>query len=105
MEAGGDTAARWSLDALTIEPPAQAQAALGALVGTYGVVAIEAAGDGLQLRQGRRPPLRLQPLATDLYFVDGDPTRRVQFERTPAGEVTALEMRWADGNIARHVRE
>ena len=68
-------------------------------------MAIEAAGDGLQLRQGRRPPLRLQPLAADLYFVEGDPTRRVQFERTPAGEAAALELRWADGNIARHVRE
>lgn len=105
VEAGGDTAARWSLDALTIEPPAQAQADLDALVGTYGVVAIEAAGDGLQLRQGRRPPVRLQPLATDLYFVEGDPTRRVQFERTSAGQVAALEVRWADGNVARHVRE
>lgn len=97
-------AARWSLEALTATPPVQVAADIVALAGQYGVVAIEPAGDALQLRQGRRPPLRLRPLATDLYFVDGDPTRRVHFERTPAGDIAALELQMADGNAVRHLR-
>ena len=104
VEQGAGPAVQWALEALSAKPPLQAAATIAAQAGQYGVVAIEATGDALQLRQGRRPPLRLRPLATDLYFVEGDPTRRVHFERTPAGEVAALELRMADGNVARHVR-
>jgi hypothetical protein len=103
-EHGAGPAVRWPLEALTATPPVQVAADIAALAGQYGVVAVEPVGDALQLRQGRRPPLRLRPLATDLYFIDGDPTRRVRFERTPAGDIAALELQMADGNAVRHLR-
>ncbi|WP_372016619.1 S41 family peptidase [Pseudoxanthomonas sp. 10H] len=105
VERGGDASVRWPLEALTARPPAVPAEALAAQAGSYGMVAIDVAGDGLQLRQGRRPPQRLRPLEADLYFMEDHPTRRVRFERAPAGEVVALEVLLADGNVSRHVRE
>ncbi|UWX04173.1 S41 family peptidase [Pseudoxanthomonas sp. NC8] len=104
VERGAGTAARWSLEALSARPAAPTTTDRAAQAGQYGVVAIEGVGDALQLRQGRRPPLQLRPLAADLYFFDGNPTRRVRFERAPAGDVVALEVQMADGNVARYMR-
>lgn len=104
VEHGAGEHARWSLDALIASAPPVAPAALAALAGDYGAVRVTAADGALILQQGRRPPLRLRPLSEGLFFVDGEPTRRVRFERQQAGRSTALELMWADGQVARHVR-
>lgn len=100
---GAGDAARWSLDALVAGPAVLPPATLTALAGDYGMVRVEPSGDGLRLHQGRRPPLRLRPLSADLFFVDGEPTRRVRFVRGEGG-VAALEMLRVDGPVARHAR-
>ncbi|MDH5835095.1 S41 family peptidase [Luteimonas kalidii] len=99
--AGDDV--RWALEASTATPTVLAPEALAAFAGDYGAVRIEPAGAGLQLRQGRRPPLRLRPLSDVLFTVEGEPARRVRFERE-GPRVTALELLWADGQVARHAR-
>jgi len=104
VEHGAGEHARWSLDALIASAPPAAPAALAALAGDYGAVRVTAADGALILQQGRRPPLRLRPLSEGLFFVEGEPTRRVRFERQQAGRSTALELMWADGQVARHVR-
>ena len=101
---GKGDAARWSLEALTAAPAVLSPSVLAALAGDYGMVQLEPLGDTLQLRQGRRPPLRLQPLSADLFFVDGEPTRRVRVARTSQGGVEALEMLFANGQVARYPR-
>lgn len=95
--------AQWALEAMTAATAAVRPDTLAALVGDYGAVQVEAVDAALQLRQGRRPPLRLHPLADDLYFIEGDPTRRVRFEHA-GSQVRALELLWANGQAARHVR-
>ena len=101
---GKGDAARWSLEALTAAPAVLSPSVLAALAGDYGMVQLEHLGDTLQLRQGRRPPLRLQPLSADVFFVDGEPTRRVRVARTPQGRIEALEMLFANGQVARYPR-
>ena len=68
------------------------------------MVRLEQVADALQLRQGRRPPLSLRPLSADLFFVDGEPTRRVRIARAADGRVAALEVLGAEGQVARHPR-
>ncbi len=101
--AGGP--ARWTLEALRSRATPPDAAAAQALAGDYGMVRIELDDQGaLLLRQGRRPALQLRALGADLFHVATDPTRRVRFERNAAGEPVALEMLWATGEMARHVR-
>jgi hypothetical protein len=103
MAQGAGDDVRWSLEALAAPTDTLSAAVLADLAGDYGAVRVEAAGQSLQLRQGRRPPLHLRPLSGTLFFVEGQPTRRVRFDRD--GEaVRALELLWADGQVARHVR-
>lgn len=104
VEQGKGDAARWSLEALTSTPAPVPPSTLAALAGDYGMVRLERVEDALQLRQGRRPPLRLRPLSADLFFVDGEPTRRVRIAREADGRVAALEMLGAEGQVARHLR-
>lgn len=101
---GGDEAARWSLDALVSAAASPSPAVLDELAGEYGAVRLERTAQALQLRQGRRPALRLQPLSTDLFFIDGEPTRRVRIERDADGRIVALEMLGAGGRATRHAR-
>ncbi len=104
VEQGKGDAARWSLEALASANAPVPPAALAELAGDYGAVRLERVDEALQLRQDRRPPLRLQPLSADLFFVDGDPTRRVRIARGADGRVAALEVLWAGGQVARHPR-
>lgn len=104
VEQGKGDAARWALEALVSDPAPLSPSTLAALAGDYGMVSIEQVADALQLRQGRRPPLRLRPLSADLFFVDGEPTRRVRIARAADGRVAALEVLGAEGQIARHPR-
>ncbi|TDK21057.1 hypothetical protein E2F46_15265 [Luteimonas aestuarii] len=99
--AGDDV--RWSLEALAAPADVVHTDVLSAFVGHYGAVQVERVDSALQLRQGRRPPLRLRPLSDTVFFVDGEPTRRVRFERD-GDTVRALELLWANGQVARHVR-
>jgi len=100
---GAGTPAKWALEALRADAPDPDAATLAALSGEYGVVRIDANGDTLELRQARRPPLRLRPLGGDLFFVEGDPSRRVRFERDGATAV-AVDMLFADGQQSRYQR-
>src|SRR5690606_34922298 len=100
----GGEAARWALEALRNRAPAPDAATRQALAGDYGTVRIEALADGLQLRVGRRPPQRLRALEGGLFHFESDPTRRVRFDRGAGGVPVAVELLWADGDIARHVR-
>lgn len=104
VEGGAGAPARWALEALRSKTPAPDEAAARALAGEYGAVRVELAGGSLQLRQGRRPPLRLRALGPDLFHIATDPTRRVRFERDDGGTLVALELLWADGQLARHPR-
>lgn len=104
VERGAGDGARWPLEALAAAPALPA-GALDTLAGGYGAMRAELVEGALQLRQERRPPLRLRPLAPDLFFVEGDPTRRARFERGAGGAVAALELLWVDGNAARYPRD
>ena len=94
--------AEWALEALRTDRPLQAD--VRTLAGDYGRFTVSLAGDRLEVRQGRRPVQRLVPLGRDLFFVDGDPSRRYVFERDAAGMAVVLEQRFADGDVARHSR-
>lgn len=100
---GAGQDAQWSLEALAASTVPLQPDALAGFAGDYGAVRVETAGIALQLRQGRRPPLRLRPLTDTTFFIEGEPTRRVRFERE-GGQVRALELLWAGGQVARHVR-
>ncbi len=104
VEQGKGDAARWSLEALVSENAPVSPATLVELAGDYGAVRLERVADALQLRQDRRPPLHLRPLSADLFFVDGEPTRRVRIARGADGRVAALEVLGAEGQVARHPR-
>lgn len=99
--AGDD--ARWALEALDATAVAVPPERLAAYAGDYGAVRVETVDTGLQLRQGRRPPLQLRPLDDALFFVEGDPARRVRFDRE-GGQMRAVELLWANGQLARHPR-
>ena len=100
---GEEREARWALEALGAGDNSVRADVVAMLAGDYGAVRVEAEGATLQLRQGRLPALRLRPLSDTLYYVEGDPARRVRFERDGAG-VPALELLWANGQLARHAR-
>jgi hypothetical protein len=99
------TDTRWVLEALKAEvsPPA----GLGGLPefeGAYGDVTVTRAGSTLSLQRGRRPPLVLAALGDGAFYVVGDPSRRVVFERGPDGKVSGLEIRSSSGQSSRFRR-
>jgi hypothetical protein len=102
LPAAERTEAQWALEALGANGAGQPD--LGLLAGEYGRLKVTLVDGQLEVRQGRRPPQRLIPLARDLFFVEGDPGRRYAFERDSAGNAAVIEQRFADGEIARHSR-
>jgi len=101
---GASAEARWTLESLRAETAPPAGLKLADYVGAFGP-AIVAMQDGqLSLLRERRSPWVLVPLGGDLFTVADDPTRRVRFERDPAGAVTALEQIFANGLSARFSR-
>jgi hypothetical protein len=94
--------ALWTLAALRSEAEPGPRA-LRRFEGTYGPYEIARKGDGLELRQGRRIPLRLRPLAEDSFFVETDPTVRFVFVRE-GGRIVAVERRTAHGGVRRQPR-
>lgn len=93
----------WTLDAL--RGPTTALVPAADYIGVYGEVAIETAGGALRLTRGRRPARTLRPLSADLFYDAEDPTIRVAFQRRPDGRITALEQRYAAGQVVRRVRD
>ncbi|WP_332772610.1 S41 family peptidase [Phenylobacterium sp.] len=98
------TEVRWILEALD-KPRPTGPTVLARYAGDYGPYAVTLAGDRLVLRQGRRPPTALDPLAEPgLFAVDGAPTWRIRFETPGAGPASALVSMGSDGSAARQPR-
>lgn len=89
---------RWTLEALA--PAAKLDPAkLARWAGAYGAYEVSVQGEGLQMRNGRRPPSLLKPLNGEgLFVIEGAPTRRVLFEDG------AMVLQTADGGGARQAR-
>lgn len=90
--------ARWTLETLQAQPMTVAP---DAYLGTYGAVVVSLDNGHLTARRDRRPPGTLVPLAADLFTVEGDPSRRVRFERGADGQVVALVQLFASGDQIR----
>lgn len=71
-------------------PPAAA-GDLSVYAGAYGEQQVSVVGDKRHIVRGRRPPVVLSALGSDLFTVVGDPTRRVQFTRDESGRVTTMD--------------
>lgn len=92
--------AQWALAAYEAAPEVD----LRGLAGEYSGLTVTAEKDRLSMQRGRRPAMRLKPLARDLFVQDGEPSRRVAFVRGAGGEVVALELRTSDGSVQRYRR-
>ncbi len=91
------TESQWALEALEAEgkPPI---APAADLAGDYSGVTAAVNADGrLELRRGRRPPQLLLALGDDIFCVQGEPDRRLRFERDEKGAVVALDFLTSDG--------
>jgi hypothetical protein len=82
----------WTLEALRAETNPPARAALGDYAGTYGEAVIAIVDDEVTLRRGRRAVQALRPLRPDLFFVAGEPSQRIAFERDARGKVTGFQL-------------
>lgn len=99
------TDVQWALEALHAESKPQPSVPTRDYVGAYAGATITASGNVLQLRRDRRLPLTLVRLREDSFFVDGDPLRRVSFERDARGKVRGFQLLRANGPAAWHPRE
>lgn len=89
---------RWILEALSPPPQVGAQA-LARYEGGYGPYQAKLVDGRLQLKAGRRPPSVLTPLDDKgLFYVEGAPSRRIQFDET------ALVLLSPDGSQTRQQR-
>ena len=100
---GAAMEARWTLDTLRAEadPP---KVDLAAYAGAFGAAVVSVQDGRLSLQREHRPAWVLTPLGGDLFTVADDPTRRVRFERGPAGAVIAMEQLYAAGFSTRFLR-
>ncbi len=100
---GAAVEARWTLDTLRAEaaPP---KVDLAAYAGAFGGAVVSVQDGRLNLQREHRPAWVLTPLGGDLFTVADDPTRRVRFERDPAGAIIAMEQIYAAGFSARFLR-
>lgn len=94
---------QWALEGLKAElTPLASIGGLDDYVGTYnGDLVIKRVGASLVMQRGRRPASTLVPLGDGVFFVQGEPSRRVAFERDAAGKVVALDLRSPGGPSAR----
>jgi hypothetical protein len=90
--------ARWTLEALRAEHSRSAGPSLSLYVGTYDGARISMTRDGnLELERGRRPPWTLLRVYGDIFFVHGEPYRRVIFQRDTAGYIRRFQLLRAGG--------
>lgn len=99
------TDTRWALEALKARanPPA-GLSGLPDYEGAYGDVVVTRQGSTLTLQRGKRPAWTLLPLGDGVFYAEGEPGRRVVFERGPDGKVAALEIRYSTGQASRFRR-
>ena len=82
----------WALEALRAAGATRSGSPLADYVGKYTGAVVSADSGNLSLRRDRRPPWTLVRIRGDVFFVQGEPFRRVQFERGPTGEVRRLQL-------------
>jgi hypothetical protein len=83
---------RWTLEALRAEETQPAGPPLAGYVGTYADARIDKAGKGLILTRAGHGEMILLRVRGDVFFVRGEPFRRVLFERDSAGTVTGFQL-------------
>jgi hypothetical protein len=91
---------QWALEALRANASPFAVKNLAAYAGIYGPLRIEVAGERLMVSRARQPPVALVPLQTDLFHIEGEPARRVAFERDK-GVVSGLQLRGSYGDVRK----
>ena len=97
------TDSQWALEALKAElNPLASIGGLDAYVETYnGDLVVKRVGVALVMQRGLRPSSVLVPLGGGLFFVKGEPSRRVAFEKDAMGNVIALNLISPGGPSAR----
>jgi hypothetical protein len=83
---------RWTLEALRAELAPPKGPPLAGYVGTYADATITKAGEGLALKRAGHGEMTLMRVRGDVFFVRGEPFRRVLFERNSAGTVTGFQL-------------
>ncbi|MBI1685456.1 S41 family peptidase [Caulobacter hibisci] len=96
---------RWALEAIRAEAAPPTAKPLGDYVGSYGAIEIVQVDGRIAMKRGRRPINVLLPLGGESFTVQGEPSRRVVFERDAKGAVTAFEAVTSDGGGSRFRRE
>jgi hypothetical protein len=96
--------AQWALDALRASAHPYTPARLSSYVGTYGPFEVTVSRGTLEAQRGRQPALALVPLQRDVFYVDGEPSRRFTFVRVK-DRVVAVEVRRSRGDGQRFNRE
>lgn len=94
---------QWALEGLQAElnPPASI-GGLDDYAGVYsGDLVVKRVGTSLVMQRGRRPATTLLPLGDGVFFVQGEPSRRVAFERDSSGKVVAMDLSSPSGPVAR----
>ncbi|MFT4254937.1 MAG: S41 family peptidase [Caulobacter sp.] len=97
--------ARWALEAVRAEASPPASKPLADYVGSYGGIEIVQVDGRIGMKRGRRPVTVLLPLGGEAFTVQGEPSRRVVFERDAKGSVIAFEAVSSDGGGSRYRRE
>lgn len=97
------TDAQWALEALRAQArPGPAESTLD-FNGQFGPYELEVIASTPSARRARWPAMPLVRLADDLYFFEGDPSRRLTLERRD-GRVIAIRISSSDGNEQRFAR-
>jgi Peptidase family S41/N-terminal domain of Peptidase_S41 in eukaryotic IRBP len=96
--------ARWALEAARAAKSPRQGAALSDYVGTYGDATLAIRNGKLQFKRGRRPSWTLMRLNGDTFFAQGEPSRRLHFERDSSGKVSGFELQSSFGFSSWYAR-
>jgi len=96
--------AQWALEALRAQAGARSRKPPADVAGDFGMYALEIEDGVLQARRARWPAMTLVPLASDLYYFEDNPSRRVAIEREN-GKVVAISIRGSDGGEQRYLKQ
>jgi Peptidase family S41 len=89
--------AQWALDALRANAHSYKAGGLSRYTGSYGPYEIKLVSGALESKRGQQPALKLVPLQKDLFYPEGDPSRRYVFIRRKE-DIVALEVRRSRGD-------